>query len=337
MKAFIQNQLMRKMIEDASKHGTSPLFEACRNAGLLGPAEKLEIVFGWSSLLEYIGEKSLFKTFPLFSQHNELFAFLISTLALNTKKDLLARLYDQIFVECLTQVKALPQIDQNFLLHHIREKRKALSSQQLEELFSASLNQYEKVLTENPYHALHDLTLYLAWDRVCINLAIIFEHPFSNPAIGTVLDILKECLLESFQHITQEGRTSPSFFRLLEALYAYQMRDEYLQSYPEGEWLILCEGSKSLTPREEVADLFYIDEAIVNGESSNKEPLMVFTMKTGQTVKSTLALANYMLKKLRGEVPGWHYALSPAKVICVKEEDVSSDSKLEKLIVDKVV
>ncbi len=123
----------------------------------------------------------------------------------------------------MTHIKALPCIQAPFLIDRIQKKRQSLALSQINEIFAQSLDDYEQSLLQNPSYTMHDLILYLAWDRVCINLAVIFEHDFSN-ANHRGLEVLKECLLESFQHITSEGRTIPSFFRAIEALYAYQMR-----------------------------------------------------------------------------------------------------------------
>lgn len=169
---------------------------------------------------------------------------------------------------------------------------------------------------------MHDLILYLAWDRVCVHLAIVFENVDQNPNIRNGLEVLKECLLESFQHITSQGKTLPGFFRLVETLYAYQMREEYLQTYTDSEWLILCEGSRALKPRESLGDLLYIDAAVVHDQELNETPkefLKMFTLEVVEKVNASLSLADYMIEQLKRDDPRWRYNLRPVEIICLRE------------------
>lgn len=317
MKAFLDNRLIQRMLADEAESGKNTLLEIGRHAGILANEQNLEIVFGWPSLLEYLDLGSLFETFPKFDKQNPLFAFITSSLSLDSEQDFLFRLYDQVFVECLTQVKALPQIHPTFLLDHMQKKRHS-------SLFSRSLDHYEKILTEDPANTLHHLILYLAWDRVCVYLALVFEHIYPDLKSRKGIELLKECLLESFQHITEQGRSAPGFFRLLEALYAYRMREENIQTHTDAEWLVLCQSSRALRPRENIPDVFYMDAAVVDErklKSLNKarEPLRVFTLDSVDKVKATLSLADYMIEKLKIEVPDWPYVLCPIEIICLKE------------------
>ena len=315
MKSLIDNKLLRVLIADQTEGNCRNFLEACSKAKIIADAEPLQITFAWPSLLEYIGFGSIFQGFPEFDEQNELFRALISSLAVDAEKDILVRLYDQVFVECLTQVKALPQIQPSVLLSKIQEKRPF-------SLFSQAVDRYEKVLMENPRHALHDLILYLAWDRVCANLTIVFDHNSPELKNRKGLDVLKECLLESFQHITEQGRTAPGFFRLVEALYAYQMREEKLQSYTDAEWTTLSQSARALAPREELSDVPYIDAAGIvcpEGVTKTKELLRVFTMDSEEKVKSGHALAQFMIEKLKLETPEWRYTLCPVEVVCIKE------------------
>lgn len=320
MKIFIDNKLIQKLTAPEVQGDGQPLVESFIGMCVLPNNKSLQVNFGWPSLFEYLHLGSLFEKFPKFDDQSNLFAFITSALDLGAETDLLIRLYDQVFVEYLTQVKALPQIHPKFLLEQIQKKR-ASSSSLVNELFSHPLDKYEKSLMENPANTIHDLILHLAWDRVCTNLAILFELPSSNPTFQKGLEIFKECLLESFQHITGHGKTVPGFFRLLEALYAYQMREERLETYTDAEWLILCQSSRALKPREGLIDLFYIDAALVEEEkfkqNHEQDLLKVFTLDSTEKVNAALALADYMIEKLKLEVPDWRYVLRPVEIVCL--------------------
>ncbi|MGK5595494.1 MAG: hypothetical protein ACSNEK_09085 [Parachlamydiaceae bacterium] len=319
MKLFADNDLVRKLLE-----ATAPfsLNDVLRQAGLQMADKKIAIQLKWPSLIEYLDQGAVFQNFPNFIEHSQLFKLGISALAIDAPKDLLIEMYDQIFVECLTEVKALPFLDQSFLLQHLQQQRK--EHPYAEELLASSLDEYERKLKEQAYQTLHDFTLYLAWDRVCIHLAILFEHVSKNPRILNGLDVLKECLLESFQHITQQGKSAPSFFRLIEALYAYQMRQENLHAHSDEEWQVLCEGAHILKPREELADVSYIDLAIQDENDVrgfDHSPITVLSMQPKENIQKTLTLAQLTIDKLKKEKKDWHYLVSPINILCLKEKE----------------
>ncbi|WP_068471092.1 hypothetical protein [Candidatus Protochlamydia phocaeensis] len=321
MKAYIDNRLIRRLKNDAEGE-SNILLQVCHQAGILADDQPLHIIFDWPSLLEYIDLSLIFKMFPKFADEHKLFALLISTLTVEPEKDLLIYLFDQLFVECLTQVKSLPQIDQTFLLSQIKRTRESALSSSTAELFLPALDRYEQQLRENPYHILHDLTLFLAWDRVCVNLAAVFERPSLDSKGQEGLLVLKECLLESFQHITGHGRTVPGFFRLIETLYAYQMREELLENYTDSEWQILCQSAQALRAREELSDVPYIDRAVVDSQDmqiASIEAVKVFTLDSADKVNAGLSLAHYTVEQLKKEAPDWHYSLRSVEVICLQE------------------
>lgn len=317
MKTFIDNKLIQKITSETVDKENS-LLKAYLKAGILTNDQPMQVMLGWPSLLEYLDLESLFENFPTLDNQNELFALIISTLPLESEKDFLIRLYDQVFVECLTHVKALPQIDPTFLIQRIQQKRQSSLK-----LFAQSLDRYERLLLEHPAHIMHDLILYLAWDRVCVNLAILFEYRSPEVDIRSGLDVLKECLLESFQHITAHGRTAPSLFRLMEALYAYQMREENLPIYTDSEWSILCQSACALKPREILSDVWYIDAAVTDDQKlkemdKEKKNLRVLTMDSVDKVQACLAFVHYMIDKLKLETE-WQYSLCPIEVVCLQE------------------
>ena len=314
MKAFIDNKLLRKI---TSTDVENSFIESCRNTGIISQDQSVKVSLPWVSLLEYIDLGMLLEALPKFDENNVLFSYLISKIDLS--ENVIMEIYDHIFIECLTLIKALPEINPTFLLQKIRQKK-------ITSLFTVSLDYYEKLLVENPYSAIHDLILHLAFDRICVCVTILFESAVSQIK---KLTILKECLLESFQHITQDRKTSPGFFRLVEAIYAYQMREENLQSYSDTEWLLLCQSVNALKSREAFIDLFYIDSSIVTfDEITEKKPLKFFTMDSPDIVKSRLSLAEDMIKKLKIEIPEWKYTFSSSEIFYVKERDNMFDLTL---------
>lgn len=314
MKAFIDNNLIRKITSFGTGCGEN----------LMPQGPEIEAVFCWPSLLENIGQGDLFDKFPKFDEQNSLFVFIISSLTTETEPDLLIRLYDQVFVECLTNVKALEPISPEFLLYHIRENLELNFSET--NLFTTALRRYERLFVDDPHNTMHDLILYLAWDRVCVNMAIIFEHVFPDQKIPINMNVLRDCLIESFVHITAQGRTVPGFFRFVEALFAYQMREENLQGPTDEEWDILCQSARALEPRDELADIFYVDAAIDTATGlrriyTDKEPIKVLTIDSAEKVNAGIMLARYTIGKLKKEFVNWPYDLRQAEIFCLKEDD----------------
>ena len=267
------------------------------------------IFFGWSSLLKYLNMEPLFENFPVFNEENDLFSFMILAIARDEKEEFIIRLYDQVFVECLTHVKAIPQIQPEFILAEIRK------NQSKNKKISFSLDEYEQLLLETPYEAIHSLILYLAWDRVCVNLTKVFEYVFLDLKGRKGLETLKKCLVESFLHITEQGKSLPSFFKLKEALYAYQMREENLQIHTEEEWLVLCQGLGVLEHGGDLSDVVYIDAALGKG----LEPVKIVTLDPTEEVKIGLSLGRCLVGKLKKEFPEWQYDFAPLEIVCLKE------------------
>jgi hypothetical protein len=72
---------------------------ACKKSSILEDGQQIHFNLEWPAFLESIDLGSIFETFPKFDHTNKLFALLISHLALESRNDLLIRLYDQVFVE----------------------------------------------------------------------------------------------------------------------------------------------------------------------------------------------------------------------------------------------
>lgn len=313
MNSYVDNKLLRFLCASAESKET--FLTLCAEAGLVAEDLPRQIDLDWPSLLEYIGQGNLYDSFQALDEHNAFLAFVLATLASDLPSHLYMELYDRIFVECLTSVKDLPQIQQAFLLSHIQTKQHL----PIATLFSESLEKYVSALTDDPYNTIHDLTLYLAWDRMCVFLAVVFELFVPKDSRLHGLEVLKGCLIESFQHITGQRRTSPGFFRFIEALYAYHMRQENLQSHTDEEWLKLCQGARALKPREELSDVPYANAAVIDvNHLKDSKALRVFTLHSVERATATLALTDCMIQKLKREVPDWHYALAPVDIVFLK-------------------
>lgn len=329
MDAFVDDRLINKIFEigteTEAQNKKNILHKTCFKSDILNLEQEIRVRLSWTSFLKFIGLNSLFDNFPKFDDKNKLFDFIKSTIVSSElKKDVLIRLYDQVFVECLTNIKAIPEINAVFLIDQIKEKRKSLLRHQHGINFS-DLDRFEKKLAEDTSKTIHDLTLYLAWDRVCVNLAIVFEY-FSTDVKISALAVLKDCLIESFEHIASQGKTAPGLFRFIEALFAFEMREENLQTHSDPEWLILCQSARALKPRDDLIEIFYIDEAITEFQNfiqfgEERKLLMGYTMDSPEVIKASLALTNLLIEKIKLQISGLKFTLSPIEVVCIKERE----------------
>lgn len=272
-----------------------------------------EINLSWPSFLEYIEASPTFENFPKFNSENALYNLITQLLPLEKEKESLIEVYDHVFAECLTHVKALPQIQPAFLIERIQQRRKEIQGNNFQnQFFLPFLETIQDRLVKDPYEIIHDLILYLAWDRVCINFAGIFEYTGADPSkMSEGFDVIKTCLTESFQHISDQKRTIPSFYRLVEAFFAFYMRDENLKIHSEEDWQILCQSFNSLHPREELIDIPYVDLAMkaIKSNNSYSTSLLILTMDSEESVKSSYALTDCIIEKLKHEIPFWKYEL----------------------------
>lgn len=252
------------------------------------------VYLDWASLLQLLGLENLFEFFPKFGEENPVFKALISILITAVDQETLYELYDQIFVECLTQIKALSQIQQPFLIEKIQAFR---TDPAIASLFTEAFDQLEISLKTDPYATMHDLILYLAWDRMCIQLAILFEFRTENANFIHGISVLKECLIESFLHILNQGKTIPSYFRLLEAIYAYQMREEIIHNHTETDWSILCHSSKILKPSDQLPGIQYVDGLF----RKNEGLLKLYTLDSEEKIRASLSLAGYVSQLIKQE------------------------------------
>lgn len=208
----------------------------------------------WPSFLKYLGLGSIFSNLPPFDQTQPLFVACVSTMHANTEKEVLFYMYDRLFAEVLTQIKNLPEINAPFLLQAIEQKRKTPSFLEAEKVPSALLTAYETAFKEKSADTIHDLVLYLAWDRMCVWMGSLFNFQSANPKFIQGISHLKECLIESYHHIAQQGKTSPGTYRLIEALIFYQMREENLQKHSAEDWALLNQSFRLLKNQDELVE-----------------------------------------------------------------------------------
>jgi len=328
MKAFIDNTLLDTLVSKNQENYPRVIEEACQQANLLFEKDQVQLIYYWPTLLQLLKLDSIFDNFFELKEQHPLFDAINTTINTEFDVDVLIRLYDQLFVECLTHVKNIPEIDAQFLVEKIKEIRIRAVPSDLQELISPLLDYYEKYLTFNTAHAMHNLVLFLAWDRMCVNTAILFEHDSASNTIRPGLNILKVCLLESFQHITTQNKTAPSFFRLLEALYADEMRQENLDIPTEQGWLALCQGARLLKPRNKLANVFFIDEAltttsVIKDSPEDTQLLKILTVEPFETLQAGITVCKYLNERISLLMPEWPYLLRPIEAICfINDEDL---------------
>jgi|GEM_PF-1285505 len=282
--------------------------------------ENNEITFRWPSLLEYLGLASVLSDLPEFGPDDPVFIACIETLSATDKIEVLHQLYDQLFAEILSQIKALPQIDSSFLLQKIKHQREK-NSEKNKKALSASLDGFETALTEKVIYAMHDLILYLAWERMCVCMAKIFDYQSNDPKFINGIGVIKECLVDSYEHIKEQGRTAPGIYRMLEAFLFYEMREENIDKLSAIEWSVFSKSFQFLKPQDQLADYFYIDDAVVDQSILNAEDDTEYlVLDAPDRISDLLVFASHMIHKLKAEFPSWKYAFHPKKVISLKIE-----------------
>lgn len=273
-----------------------------------------EIALRWPAFLEYLGLGALFSGFPLFGPEEPLFNATVQTVSSTDEKEVILYIYDRLFTEALNRVRALPQVNASFLFEAIQGQRKVSLFSEGEKALDPALKRYEAALLERPLDTLHDLTLYLSYDRMCAWMAALFDLSSQDPRFIRGISVLKECLVESYQHIFKHGRTVPGVFRLVEALFAYQMREENLPKHTETEWELLSQSVPLLHSEGELADS-YIDDGVA--ERLDDSPACHLVSDEPDTVKKRIALAQHMFGKLKEQIPQWDFSLSPKPIIFV--------------------
>jgi hypothetical protein len=327
MKIYPDDKLIKK-ISNSTLEERHSIINTCWNAFCHEDGSHLQFLLGWPALLEYLDFEPVFENFPKLNKQNKIFSAVIEVLKMDSDKEVVVYLYDQIFVECLREVKMLKQVDPKVLLDQIRFKHDYSLFQGYEDPFSRTITYYERRLIQEPQNIIHDLILYLAWDRACIYLAALFNEISLQLKNG--LEILRECLIESFQHITENGKTIPSLFRFVESLYAYMMKEENFQKYTESEWEILCKSPIALPSTDDLPHASYIDAGLSYGKQLDPFILKFLTFEDAEIIKARLTISEFTLSRLQKEIQGWQYVLRPCEIACLKEEN-------NRLIVDSII
>lgn len=255
----------------------------------------------WPTFLEAIGLSSVLYSLPDFTEQ------CIKKLELCEDNNSVYQLFDGLFAETLTQVKSIQELNAPYLLQ-------AIADHEIKPWFSAPLEPYKQKLMESPKLAMHDLVLYLGWDRMCLAMSRIWDHQSPDPKFQRGIEVLKDCLIESFQHIHIDGRTAPSLYRLFEALFFYYMREENIQKHTDEEWALLNQSFQILKAPGELADIFYIDDMLLP-----KEDQMYITLDSEEKVRARNAFASFMLSRLKKEVPSWNFSSHKKEVVSLKK------------------
>lgn len=315
MKSFVDNELLKYLVTSSEVH----FLEFQKTCGSYFSNSKFHLP--WNSLLEYLEISNLFESLPIFNDQNRLYIAIIKTLETELDKSLIIEMYDKLFAECLREVQTLSEITASNILQLIEAKQRSMSIPE-HLLVGPQLNHYGEILTQQPQAALHDLILNLAWDRMSVYLATIFENPNSTEPYLKGIQTLKECLIESFIHIDRQGKSKISFFRLMEAIYAFEMRPERLDLHSEEDWQLLSKCGQALRSRNIPVSIYYVDYALYPGlEKPAKIDLKAFTMDTDEVVTAILLLANYVVKKLKTEEPSFEYVIGATEIIKMNTTD----------------
>lgn len=304
MKYVADNQIIKILAQNPK--------ELMQNAFIADPDNQLYL--RWPALLEYLGLGSLLTTLPTFEPAQPLFNACVTTLSSNKEKEVCFYIYDQIFTECLNQIKMLPQMNAPYLIEAIKKSRLTPSFLTAEKIISSSLSAYEIALISHGAAAIHDLVLYLAWDRMCVCMGHLFDYQTAEPKFNKGLIILKECLIESYLHISQHEKTSPNLSRMIESLLFYHVREDNLQNHTDKGWETLSKSLPHLNPQNELADIYYIDDALVPESDDNQ---VYLTLEEAAKVNVKLELAQYIFEKLKEEDSQWDYTFQPKKVIFI--------------------
>ncbi|MBA3238435.1 MAG: hypothetical protein H0T62_08850 [Parachlamydiaceae bacterium] len=310
MEIIVDNQIVKFLANNPTDTTKIPLISDPKN----------QILFRWPSLLEYLELGSIFANLPAFDETQPIFKTCISMLSVNEDKEILFYVFDRLFTENLNQIKNLPQINAPFLSEAINAHRQTSNYLAVEHVLSEVLDTCKAVLEVNAVHTMHDLILYLAWDRMCMCMARIFDYQSTDPIFTQGIEVLRGCLIESYQHINQQGMTIPGIYRMLEALFFYEMREENLQNHTATNWITLNQSYKTFVGQNELPDFFYIDDAIIPVEelkSVNETSECYLTQERSENVQARLALTQLMLSKLKAENSQWNYVLQPQKIVCL--------------------
>lgn len=248
----------------------------------------------WSSFLHFLGLDHLFFQAPLIDANHMIFKATLDVLSAHKERSELEYVFDSLFAECLRIVKSLKEIDPAFLLQKIDERRSSLPVQ-LSAKIAPVLDHYSMLLKDKPYHTMHNLVLLLAWDRMCVLMKGLFDHQSSSKVFACGINVLKECLIESYIHISTQVGCKISLYRLVEALLYYFIREENINSHTDHEWKVFSHGVSILRDEDLfISNNFYIDDLFAQNELSD----IYLSSELTEIVSNKISLAVCLLKKI---------------------------------------
>ncbi len=295
MKLIIDNKIAKKLSDEET---INQIFE-----------DRDTVVFRWPSLFTYLKINPL-KDFSEFDETSPIFQTCLSSLHVCEEKEHLQHIYDTLFIEIISQIKSLAGMNASYFLHKIDECKNK------KKMITDALSPFKMAFLNDTSKTMHDLILYLSFDKMCLCLSKFFDYQTTNKTFISALKILKECIIESYQHITSDGKCFLSFYRLIESLFFYELREENLQKHREEYWKILNQSFSIIEPEVEFPDFFYIDDALKPIQAPSQLSSVCYLVTEPLTkVQTRLKFANQMLNQLKIEIPSFQYILKEVEII----------------------
>lgn len=296
MRIIADNKIIQELVNNPEPRLKDPIFQ---NPDAF-------IHFEWPSLLQFIGYDDIFAEMPAFDHTHKLFHAIVDTFTKHDEDEVVFHIYDHLFAENLKEISSIQKIKAPVILQAIHKQMDKPSYALTSKLLSKTLSIYEKKLFEDTENTIHDLILYLGWDRMCVSVSYLFNYQTDEPKYIEAIKVMGDCLIESFQHISQHGRTAPGISRMIETLFYYEMREEIMHDHPEPVWQMLTQSFPALKSHDSLIDFLYIDNAVIPFEKYLDDEYM--TVDSPELIKARFNLANYIL-------PPLNYSLSPKKII----------------------
>ena len=255
-------------------------------------SEKKEtFLLNWSSFWGSLEKEELIQEFSFCERGDALFQATITSLLEIQEESDLFYLYDSLFSSCLQKVYSLPWLQLGSFIQEIVDQKKKKKGTWEENL----LESYEKAFrTEGP-SKIHDFILSFAWDRFCLLSATLFDFPSQERRFLKNLAKFRDCLIDSYHHIRDQRKSSPSFFRLVNALFYYEVREERIDLHQPQEWEILTQSFPLLLSDDEISSCSYIDFFMQEGKG---EKVQILTVDSLEVVQRKKALSSLFLQKI---------------------------------------
>lgn len=255
--------------------------------------EKESFLFNWSSFFGVLEIKMVFEDFSFCEREDPLFQATISSLLEIQKEEDLFYLYDSLFSSCLQKIYSLPWLQAEALFLKMVEQKQKKKGFWQEKL----LDCYENYFLQEGLKKIHqDLVLSLTWDRFCLLSSQLFDFPSKEPLVLQNLARFKDCLIDSYHHIVGQKKSRPSFFRLVNALFYYEVREERIDLHSAFEWQLLTQSFPLLLLDHEISSCSYVD-FWVNQEKKIEE-VKILTVDSLEIVQAKKALSSWFSQKI---------------------------------------